>query len=264
MRLARDFDYRLFPFDFVDAVRLQDRAVYGVTIPAGTYGLFPNVPDKTMTTLGRRLLLIANKDVPDDAIKALTKTLIESDFAKAYDPPLTVKQFDLLPEFPRHPGVTAFIAEHEPLTHESMSMVLEYIIAAGALACFPPAFFIMRDSMRKRRQTGGRSVREYIVAVSDLEAEAFALDESKAWSHDTVLDVRRRLNRLKLEAMEAYKRDQLDDVDLIDGFLAHVGDLRAHLNALLQTSHPVGNGAATHEPALAVFQSAFAPRSELG
>jgi TRAP-type uncharacterized transport system substrate-binding protein len=236
-RLVRDFNYRLLPLDFVDAVRLEDKSAYGVTIPAATYGLSPDVPDRTVVTLGRRLLLIANKDVPDDAITALTRAVFDSDFAKAYEPALTPAQFDLLPEFPRHAGAQAYVSSHLPITHETFERLFQAVGVAGAVACIPPCIIMMQPFLRRRRQrANGRSVRDYIAAVSDLEAEAFLLDDPHPRSHGTLIDIRRRLSHLKLEAMDAYKRDLLDDGDLMDSLLAHIADLSNHLNAFAQTS----------------------------
>jgi hypothetical protein len=234
-RLVHDFDYRLLPLEYVDAVRLEDKSVYGVTIPAGTYGLSPDVPEQTVTTLGYRLLLVAHKDVPDGAVMELARTVLESDFAKAYDPPLSIQQLDLLPEFPRHPGVLAFASQHKPIEQQDIGMVLQLIIGAGALALFPPAFFIMRDAFRRFRRLGqSTSIRDYVAAVTDLEAQAFALDESLPRSRGAFLELRRRLNRVKLEAMDAYTHDAADDTELMPSLLAQVADLRNHLNTMLE------------------------------
>jgi TRAP-type uncharacterized transport system substrate-binding protein len=67
-RLVHDYNYRLYPLSFVDAYRLQDKAAYGVPIPLGTYGVSPDVPPTDVVTLGRHLLVVANKNVPDTLV----------------------------------------------------------------------------------------------------------------------------------------------------------------------------------------------------
>jgi TRAP-type uncharacterized transport system substrate-binding protein len=261
-RLVQDFGYRLFPFDYVDAVRLGDQSVYGVTIPRGTYGLSPDVPDRSVTTLGYRLLLVAHEDVPDAAVVALAHAVFDSDFAKAYEPALTTKQFDLLPEYPRHPGTQAFLASKEPIKQEDFGSLLQLLLGAGALACFPPAYFILRDALRRFRAVGrGKSLRLYIAAVSDLEAQAIALDESSPRSRGGFLALRRQLNQLKLEAMDAYDRNLIDDANLMPSFLAHVADLRSHLNAVLLPSM-VSGGSPALTPQLAISQASVVARAE--
>ena len=235
-RLVQDFGYRLYPLDFVDAVRLDDKAAYPVTIPAGTYSLSPSVPSRTVTTIGRRTIFVAHKDVPDEAVAVLTRAAFESDFAKAYDPPMTLEQFNFLPEFPRHPGVQAFLDDKLPISQEVLQALSQYIGLIGAIACIPPCIIMLHPYLRRLRRGIVRSVRYYLAQVSKLEARAFALDETTPEARATLLDIRRHLNRLKLEAMDAYHQDRLDDVDLMASFLAHVNDLRSHLNGVIAES----------------------------
>lgn len=233
-RLAQDFDYRLYPLDYVEAVRLDDKSVYPVTIPRGAYRFSPPVPERDVTTLGYRILLVAHKDTPDQAVAALARTVLETDFARFYDPPLTVRQFDLLPEFPRHPGALAYVAGREPLKLENLGYLIQIIIAGLVVVVALPLYFVVRDvAGRARNLRHPRSLREYIAAVSNLEAQAFALDESLPRSRGAFLTLRRHLNQLKLEAMDAYKSGTVADTDLMPAFLADVADLRQHLNAVL-------------------------------
>ena len=236
-RLVRDFGYRLYPLEFVDAVRLNDKAAYPVTIPSGTYSLSPNIPDRTVTTIGRRTIFVAHKDVPNEAVTVLVRAAFESDFAKAYDPPLTLEQFNLLAEFPRHPGAQAYVDSTSPLTQEVLQNLSQYIGLIGAIACIPPCIIMMRPYLRRLRRGVVRSVRYYLVQVSELEARAFAITETSTAAQEALLEIRHHLNMLKLEAMESYHHDRLDDMDLMESFLAHVSDLRSHLNGVIAESY---------------------------
>lgn len=237
-RLVRDFGYRIYPLDFTSAVRLNDKAAYSVTIPIDTYSISPNVPDKDITTIGRRTLFVTHKDVPAEAIAQLARAVFEGDFAKAYDPPLTLDQFNLLAEFPRHPGAQAFVNSTLPITQETLQNLSQYIGLIGAIACIPPCIIMMRPYLRRLRRDPFRSVHDYLLQVSLLEARIFAIDSSGSDAHAILHDLRNQLNHLKREAMDLYHQERLDDADLIDTFLAQVGDLRSHLNACICHNHP--------------------------
>jgi TRAP-type uncharacterized transport system substrate-binding protein len=241
VRLVHDFDYRLYPLDFVDAFRLQDKAAYGVPIPKGAYGVSPEVPPTDIVTLGRRLLIVTNKNVPDQAIKQLTAAIFESDFAKVDDPPLTLKQFDLLPEFPRAPGALAYVASQTPISQDTINNAVLYLTGIAAwLTVVPGLIFLVRRPLSRRiRQMA--SLKDYIVQVTDVEAAVFDWEESGSTSLARPLELRRRLARLKLEAMDLYKQGRIEDPNLLEGFLAHLTDLRIHLDSLLQAA-PRENG----------------------
>lgn len=233
-RLVRDFDYRLYPLSFVDAFRLHDKAAYGVPIALGTYGISPDVPPTDVVTLGRRLLLVANKDVPNQAIQQLTKAVFESDFAKVYDPPLTTKQFDLLPEFPWHPGALAYVAGKSPISQDMINNAVLYLTGIAAwLTVIPGLIFLVRRPLSRRlRQMA--SLKDYVYQVTDVEAQVFDWEESGVESLDRPLELRRKLVRLKLEAMDLYKQGRIEDPNLLEGFLAHITDLRIHLDTVIQ------------------------------
>jgi TRAP-type uncharacterized transport system substrate-binding protein len=232
-RLVHDFDYRLFPLSFVDAFRLQDKAAYGVPIALGTYGISPDVPPTDVVTLGRRLLLVANKNVPDQAIRQLTAAVFESDFAKVYDPPLTTKQLDLLPEFPWHPGALAYVASKSPISQDMINNAVLYMTGIAAwLTVIPGLIFLVRRPLSRRlRQMS--SLKDYVYQVTDVEAQVFDWEESGSESLARPLELRRKLVRLKLEAMDLYKQGRIEDPNLLEGFLAHITDLRIHLDTVI-------------------------------
>ena len=248
LRLVRDFDYRLYPLSFVDAFRLQDKAAYGVPIPLGTYGISPDVPPTDVVTLGRRLLVVANKNVPDKAIEQLTAAIFESDFAKVFDPPLTTKQFDLLPEFPPHPGALAYVASKSPISQDEINNAVLYMTGIAAwLTVIPGLIFLIRRPLSRRiRQMG--SLKDYFVQVTDVEAQVFDWEESGVVSLARPLELRRKLVRLKLEAMELYKQGRVEDPNLLEGFLAHITDLRIHLDSVINSEMRDGRLSSDAQP----------------
>lgn len=234
-RLMDDFGYRLLPLDFVEAYRLQDPNVYGLEIPAGTYSLSPLRPPTKVTTIGRRILLVANKDVPDEAVTRLAQAVFDTDFARVYDPPLTIKQFDLISEFPRHPGAQAYLESRSPVTQDAVASIVLYLTGISAIVVCLPLFVFLRGLMRKVR-FGKRlvSVNDFLAWVSEIEAEAHAIEDGAPGGDlGAVLQLRRRLSRLKLEAMDRYRQGLIEDPEHMGNLVAHVSDARIHLNALI-------------------------------
>src|SRR5262249_5819319 len=121
--LVTRHNYRLVPLPFAEALALesldnragrderaagQERIVLSrlqsTTIPASTYSIEPAVPDKPLSTLGTRLLLVAHKDVPARAALELIEQTYGSEFGQIQHPPLDARLMDLPPEFPWHEG----------------------------------------------------------------------------------------------------------------------------------------------------------------
>jgi hypothetical protein len=171
--------------------------------------------------------------VPDEAIKQLTAAIFESDFAKVYDPPLTIAQFDLLPEFPRHPGALAYLASKTPISQDEINNAVLYMTGVAAwLTVIPGLVFLIRRPLSRRiRQMS--SLRAYIVQVTDVEAQLVMWEESGEASLTRPRELHRKLARLKLEAMDMYKQGRVEDPNLLEGFLAHVSDLRTHLDSTI-------------------------------
>lgn len=241
-RLIADFDYRLYPLDFVDALRLQDKAAYPLVIPAGAYSLSPERPPKDVTTVGRRVLLVANKDTPDEAVFRVARAAFESNFARAYDPPLTAKQFDLISEFPRHPGATEYAESQKPVTQDAITNIILYLTGISALVVCLPLFVFIRGLMKKFR-FGERlvSVNDYLALASQIESDAQDIEEGGIEGpreRETLLQLRCRLSELKLDAMDRFQQGLLFDPEHLDNLLAHVSDTRMHLNALIAMAEP--------------------------
>ena len=254
-RLMGDFDYQLLPFDEIDAYRLVDKNAYGLGVPAGTYQLSelsPARPPSKVTILGRRILLVANESVPDEAVTRLAAAVFESDFARAYDPPLTLKQFDLISEFPRHPGAQEYFESRSPVTQDSLATLVVYITGISAVIVCLPVFVFVPNLVRKMR-LGDKlvSVNDYLAWVSEIEAKAQSLEEefpTPAGMLKAELDLRHKLSQLKLDAMERYRSGLLADPDHMENLLAHISDTRIHLNSLIQATEARGGSSMAHAP----------------
>jgi hypothetical protein len=63
------------------------------------------------------------------------------------------------------------------------------------------------------------------------------------------LELRRKLVRLKLEAMDLYKQGRIEDPNLLEGFLAHITDLRIHLDTVIHAEARERRLTSTYQPA---------------
>jgi hypothetical protein len=249
-RLIKDFGYRLYPLAFSDAYRLADDKVYEATIPAMTYSVDPPIPPKDTPTLARRLLLVGNRNLPDDAVIGVLAAVFESGFARRYSPALDVdKQLDLNPEFPRHPGADMYRNGRLPLTEEQIAALPKLAPALGAAV--PAIFFMRRTIHRFRNRSRVHKLRDYMVEVTQIEGTVRDWELGPQLSSDDLLRMRNRLSRLKSEALEKYAAGVLIGEELLPTFLAHVTDVRNYLSAMIkdpsEDATPTGAGDATDD-----------------
>jgi TRAP-type uncharacterized transport system substrate-binding protein len=234
-RLVRDFGYRLYPLPDAEALQLADPSISSAVIPEHLYSYDPPVPDQPLTTLARRVLLVANKDVPPKAVAALLRATLDSGYARAYHPFLSTDQFLLDSEYPRHPGSDLYLHGDALVTQDTIDRVRSLGPALGTLL---PGFLLLRRSFRRWHRRGQiHSLRQYLVEVTVLERTARSQEESPTANLAELLRIRRRLSELKSEALEDYAKGNLLHEELMGSFLQHVSDLRSYVNALLAGEH---------------------------
>lgn len=260
-RLVDELDYRLYPLAFSEALRLEDPKVYPATIPAFTYSVDPPVPEQRLNTISRRLLLVANKDVPEDAVVAMLGAVFESGFARVFEPGLDMKtQLDLEPEFPRHPGVNVYRYGRIPISQETIQQLTK---GAPALTALIPGFFFLRRSVsRYRHRDRVHSLRDYMVEVTTIESTVRDWEMGPSLSTDDVMRMRNRLSELKGEALDRYAQGILLREELMPSFLAHVTDVRNYLSAMLKEDDGEADKALPAPPGLDDLFEDLAPTVE--
>jgi hypothetical protein len=102
--------YHLVPIEFSEAIAIEaflqlgdplsagsidKRHVFETQIPAFTYRVERAEPVMPLTTVGTRLLLVANEQVPSDVIARILDTVYGSSFARAERQPLDARLLDL-------------------------------------------------------------------------------------------------------------------------------------------------------------------------
>jgi TRAP-type uncharacterized transport system substrate-binding protein len=212
--------------------RIDRRNVYEAQIPSFAYRVEPGVPPTAIPTLGTRLLLVARKGVPAEAIQRLLEVVYGSPFAQAVQPAIDAKLLELPPELPWHDGTTAYLRRNAPAIAGDVIDLLEKEISILA-ASVGGLFFLgqwLRRRFRRRREEGFGA---YIVRVAAIERRAMETERAATLDLGTLLGLQEELSRLKGEALDRFADGTLEGEELMSGFLTHVSDARDYLTRLI-------------------------------
>ena len=239
--------YRLVPLPFGEALALETflqlgnslatglidkRHVFETRIPAYTYSVNRAEPPQTLTTLGTRLLLVANERVPNDVVQRLLDALYRSNFALAERPPLDAALLDLPAEFPLHPGSLLYRTRNKPLIAGDAIDYWEKILAITATLA-GGLFFMAQWYYRWSRRKRDASFAGYMERVIAIENDAMQTELSAHLDLGQLVRLQRELAELKAEAVRRFASGELEGEGLVHGFLALVNDARNQLTRLI-------------------------------
>ena len=220
--------YRLVELPFAEALHLRDVAIRSGVIPAHTYGAAPPSPPEDLRTPATRMLVVAHREVPSDAIQRLLDVLSSDEFARAADlPPLTHEALTP-PELPLHDGAVEWLHRNDAFLTPAVIDNIESL--RSFLVSLVVALFLGWRWLRTRQQRGFDA---YLDRVTGLERQILALELAAQLDLPRLLRIQRQLGALKNEALEGYGHGKIGSADLLNSFLAHVTDVRAYLNALI-------------------------------
>lgn len=233
-QLVREGDYALMPLPFASAlhidsrrnhagerVRLRNDRVEAVSIPAFAYGIQPATPAQDCETIGLRLLLVANKNVPSDALLDALRSMSD---AVAMHTQVNLDATNPSPEFPVHPGAEAFLRTRRPLnvgeilgpTTDALSVVGASVAGGLALWGFVRGLRAVHPDVHLRQ----------IDRIERL-LHGNELDESAPTLPREFLEyLESRLSQIKQTAIEDYANGRLDGDDALVGILTLVADTR--------------------------------------
>jgi TRAP-type uncharacterized transport system substrate-binding protein len=243
--------YRLVPLPFAEALALESLEkpaehdqqaasagdvvlgrIQAATIPAYTYGIEPPVPQKPLATLGTRLLMVAHKDVPAQAVFQLVEETYASEFGQIVHPPLDAKLMDLPPEFPWHAGAVLYQQRNAPLLSGAVMESAHKGFAIFAAAA-SGLFVLWQWTKLYGSVTRNRGFKAYITQVTRIEEHALAAERDAPLTVSQLFALRDRLYRLKTEALDEFAHADLAGKDLLLGFLLQVNDVRDYLTRLI-------------------------------
>jgi TRAP-type uncharacterized transport system substrate-binding protein len=202
-----------------DVVRYLVPNMYAATIPAGTYDIPGNEDDRP--TIATDTLLVTHKDVPEDVIYELTRTLLEQKPRfTAVAPQLfqgVNESFDPLElSFPLHSGARRYLARDEPGFLEryaemiNMLVYVAFLLLTGLLGLARWRYRLKKDridgfylrvlAVRARASSEeADSLRNELMEIEhdafrSLIAERLAADESFRIFTDLLERVRKELD----------------------------------------------------------------------
>ena len=251
--LVDRWGYRLVPLPFGEAFALADLAnhdgpgevtfsgagvvvdkvhLHETHVPAFTYGVEPAVPARPLPTFGARVLVVANREADNEAVKRLLEAIFSTDFAQVARPPLDGSLLDLPPEFPLHPGTREYLQRNKPLIFgdllEYMENTKSLIVAVGG-----GLFLLWQGARRWYRRRRELSFEWYLLKVTAIERQALQFELAAQLDLAALLELQADLGRLKNEAMERFTSGQLEGEGLMSGFLTHANDARDYLARLI-------------------------------
>jgi TRAP-type uncharacterized transport system substrate-binding protein len=243
--LVRAADYRLVALSFAEAFSLAEVDDAGVAttqlepgfikpiqIPPYLYQVTPAVPARGCHTLGTSLLLVAHKDVSEDAVYQMVKTIYESHFAILTHPrPLSATS----PEYPFHPGAVAYRDRDQPLVPKELLDVLAKLITLWVF--MSATFWALRRYFH--RDPTARFV-YYLREFTQLDLVARGIADDPEAPREPVRRVaylEDRLSRLKAQMIDEFSDTQLYREGTMGTVMSLISDTRASLNAQRATLH---------------------------
>jgi TRAP-type uncharacterized transport system substrate-binding protein len=211
----------------VDPVHLRE-----TIIPPSSYGLHPSEPAAPLPTIGARVLLVANVEVPDEAVKRLLQAVYETEFAEIARPPLDPSMLEIPSEFPRHPGSIRFQQRNRPLIVGDDLEVLEKTLSL-VFAVIGALFVAWQWALRRYRRKRELGFEAYLLKVTAVEQAALGLELASKLELAPLLELQANLGRLKSEALARFTQGELEGEGLMSGFLTHANDARDYLARLI-------------------------------
>lgn len=226
--LVEEHEYRLVALPLGEAIGVRNVAVQPGVIPAYSYGWDPPMPRNDLPTLATRMIVVAHRDAPPEAIRGLLESLASERFLRRANLRPPPEELLERPEMPLHEGTVAYLRRNDPaLTSETIqgveslrSFMVSLVIAA--------ILFYRWYSQRSRH-----GLDTYIAEVSTIDSEALALERAPTLELSKLLALRARLGDAKTRALAAFTAGNVHSSELLASFLTHVSDVRSHLNAMI-------------------------------
>ncbi len=206
--------------------------VFPVTIPAFTYSVRQRQPDKPLTTIGTRLLLVAHDQVPAAVVERLLEALFSSVMTKNARPPVELSVMDNAPEFAWHPGAKNFSAHHRPLIAGAfVELTANGLAIVGSV--LGGTFFLIQWLRSRRQNKNEVEFRNYLTAVLEVERQLLDCDLHASVPVGRLVKLHQRLVELKQEVANRFFSGELEGQRLMLGFMTLANDVRNHIARLI-------------------------------
>ena len=187
---------------------------------------YSNYPDNPVLTLGIDIILITNKDTPDDIVYELTKTICDSRSILANTCPLLSNISENFEQsklnYQIHPGALQFFERNKPSFFEKHSDMIGLLLTfAGMLAAILSAFIKWTARKRKNR------IDTYYQKVLNIDSEL-----SHELTSDNIKCFLDELEKIKIDAYDKLIKEKLEANESFRIFVTLLNDTRVKLLAI--------------------------------
>jgi TRAP transporter TAXI family solute receptor len=221
--------YRLLELPVAHALALRNRAVRPAEIPPYSYRGSPAEPAKPLATVATRMMLVAHKDIDEDAVRLLVEVATSDRFARQAE--LSLRDGEELlehPELALHRGTLAHLRRDDrllrPETIDNLESLRSFFVSLVV------AIILGARWLRARQLQG---FEDYMKDVNALETRIIDLEQQASPDIEQLLQIRRRLGRIKVRGLTAYTNGEISSADQLSSFLLHVNDVRDQVDDLL-------------------------------
>lgn len=199
------------------------RRIERFEIPRMTYLIDPPRPPMTIETIGTRLNLVANKDVPEQIVADLARRVYESEIARVTDQKISWAELPELAEFPLHRGAKAYLADKQPIETGRLIEVTEQLVGiSGAL--LGTLLFVWQWLRRQRSNRRDAAFVDYIDRVIRIENEALSYEDDEQAPIGRLQEMQEELSVLKVELIDRFRDGVLEGTEMLSSFLKHAND----------------------------------------
>ena len=212
-----------------DRQLIQRRHLTDTTIPAFTYRVDPPVPSRDIRTLGARLQLVTNENVPAEAVEKMAEVIYSSSYSSVTDPPLNIELLQTSAEFELHDGAASYLERKTPIITERVVEITEQLLAILGTVC-GGLLFVWQAVSYTRRRHRDRQFLMYIGRVGEIENRAMKYELSEEMTVEDLVQLQSELNVIKSEMIKQFQNGDIDGADTLSTFLMQVNDVNENLN----------------------------------
>lgn len=214
---------------FAKAFSYKNFAVEEVIVPKYTYSVFPAVPEHDIKTIGTQLLLVANENVPEQAIKRILHVIFETRFAREVNfNHLNEENLFGTLEFPLHNGASLFKNRNQPAITSDVIEGLENF-RSFVFSFFIAAFLAWRWYLSQR----SLSLDVYIKKISRIESKAEELMKQE-YDRFAFQDLLEQIQVVKNDGLKKVLDFNIKNENMLNAFVFHVHDAKTTIIQMME------------------------------
>lgn len=202
------------------------------TIPAYTYGVAPDVPDRDLPTVGSRMLLATHRQESSPSIERLLSAIFDAETVRHTTLDVDAKLLELPSEYALHPGVLQYRNRNKALIASDLIDYLENLLAIVATLVGAMFFLYQWYAEHRRSEREGR-FSKFMTQVIAIEQSALHTEVSSKLDLANLIRLQRELAKLKAEAVRGFAAGEWHGTHMLNGLLALINDTREQITRLI-------------------------------